>query len=323
VSEYLYAVEHMLNSVRHLAEGGRALHKWERLIFRDVLASAMCAPGQKKHSMRPSRSFWARLVRDPEDHTRAVCIELSHPELWWSSAPEEWRDRAKDYLRPKRVADRTFYGDACRAAEAAENAAADAADARASRTKTLANIRRFERERALVRPSPAHGGTFPRRCRRRRRPMASPSAPSAAQFNRQELSEVPAGELLLWIVLNVKITKRHGKYMYYVTKKGAVAHGRRRNHGACGRAHTLCFARLAPAAGLLQAAGARRSPGGFTCGTPSAEYVAPVRPPRAAFVPAEGCGAGFRRGCCAHAPHVCSFRVHGEAARLRGGNDRG
>lgn len=236
MSEYLYAVEHMLNSVRHLAEGGRALHKWERLIFRDVLASAMCAPGQKKHSMRPSRSFWARLVRDPEDHTRAVCIELSHPELWWSSAPEEWRDRTKDYLRPKRVADRTFYGDACRAAEAAENAAADAADARASRTKTLANIRRFERERALVRPSPAHGGTFPRRCRRRRRPMASPSAPSAAQFNRQELSEVPAGELLLWIVLNVKITKRHGKYMYYVTKKGAVAHGRRRNHGACGRA---------------------------------------------------------------------------------------
>ena len=172
MSEYLYAVEHMLNSVRHLAEGGRALRKWERLIFRDVLASLMCAPAQKKHSMRPTRSFWARVVRDPADRTRAVCIALSHPQLWWSSPPEEWRERTKDYINPKRLADRTFYGDAFREAEAAENAAADAADALASRTKALANNRRFERERALVRPSPAHGSAFPRPWRRRRRKMA-------------------------------------------------------------------------------------------------------------------------------------------------------
>lgn len=152
MSEYLYAVEHMLGCVQQLAEGGRKLWKWERLIFRDVLAAVMCAPGQKKKTMRPTRSARPQLVPNPKDRTRDVTIELGYNKLWWSGPPAEWHDRARDYLEPVRVARRIAWGDNFRAAEAAEDAAADAAAAAASRARSDLNRRRFERERASVRP---------------------------------------------------------------------------------------------------------------------------------------------------------------------------
>ena len=151
VSEYLYAVEHMLQCVQHLAEGGRKLDKWERLIFRDVLAAVMCAPGQKKKTMRPTRSARPQLVRNPNDRTRDVTIELSYNNLWWSAPPAKWRKRSRDYLEPVRVARRIAWGDKFRAAEAAEDAAADATAAAASRARADLNRRRFERDRASVR----------------------------------------------------------------------------------------------------------------------------------------------------------------------------
>ena len=148
----MHAAQHMLDAVRHLADRGRALKKWERLIFRDLLAAVMCAPTKKKHGMRPTRSARPQLVPNPEDRTRDVTIELSHNQIWWSAPPAQWRERARDYLRPVLVARRIAWGDNFRAAEAAEDAAADAANAAASRARSDLNRRRFERDRASVRP---------------------------------------------------------------------------------------------------------------------------------------------------------------------------
>jgi hypothetical protein len=243
VSEYLDAAQHMLEAVRPLAERGRALEKWEQLIFRDLLAAVMCAPSQKKKGMRPTRSFKAQLVRHPEDRTRDVCVALSHNQLWWSAPFRLWRRRARNYLEPERVARHNLWGDSFRAAEAEEDAAADAAGAAASRSRSAARKRRFERERAMVRASLHPPPPFRRRSAYPSSRVPRSHGPLRAQYNREELSEVPAEELLLWIELNAKITQSRtsGKFMYYVTKKGAIAHGRRRNRGNA-RSHlcTLC-----------------------------------------------------------------------------------
>ena len=163
----------MLNSVRHLALGTDAiqLEPCYKLIFRDLLASLMCAPGLFKNTMRPTRSFREKIVRDPADKSKLVSIAFAHDELWWSNPdPAKWPRLVRDYMDPSRFAKRRHYVNTGRADVAAAQAAAEAKADANSRAKSAANYRRWEAERAKVSPflplRPARHAAGPRaQCR--------------------------------------------------------------------------------------------------------------------------------------------------------------
>jgi len=163
----------MLNSVRHLALGTDAiqLDPCYKLIFRDLLASLMCAPGMFKNTMRPTRSFREKIVRDPADKSKVVSIAFAHDELWWSTPdPAKWPRLVRDYMDPSRFAKRRHYVNTGRADVAAAQAAAEAKADANSRAKSAANYRRWEAERAKVSPClpprPARHAAGPRPQRR-------------------------------------------------------------------------------------------------------------------------------------------------------------
>jgi hypothetical protein len=144
-----------------------------RLIFRDLLASLMCAPGLFKNTMRPTRSFREKIVRDPADKSKVVSIAFAHDELWWSTPdPARWPRLVRDYMDPSRFAKHRHYVNTGRADVAAAQAAAEAKADANSRSKSLANYRRWEAERAKVShflpprppatpPVRAHSAVFP------------------------------------------------------------------------------------------------------------------------------------------------------------------